>query len=255
MTLPALTQWETTRDHLHQVAQILGKIRKAHVPAQPNALHWSLQVVPEGLTTGTTKIGTLTLNFAEGAVIYAGDDGASERYALDDADAMDDLEQLIPTVPTTLEGTMHLPVVVEKTYAVDAALAADYAQALWAIFTAVARFRARLSGTMTPLVVWPHHFDLSMLWFAGGEADEHHKAHLNFGFAPFSEGFSRPYLYVYAWPMPDGLAQLALPTPARWYTGAWSGVVIDYDSIRDDADRLTPLLHAIFELLAPRLPR
>jgi hypothetical protein len=36
---------------------------------------------------------------------------------------------------------------------------------VYRVFTAAARFRARLEGSQTPIVVWPEHFDLSTLWF------------------------------------------------------------------------------------------
>jgi hypothetical protein len=110
-----------------------------------------------------------------------------------------------------------------------------YADALYRVFTALARFRARLQGHMTPLVVFPEHFDLSTLWFVEGDMDDH-KPHLNFGFAPFSPGLPRPYLYAYAYPYPADFAAPPLPAPARWHSEGWRGVVIDYDAISQHND-------------------
>ena len=42
--------------------------------------------------------------------------------------------------------------------------------------------RARLNGPMTPIVVWPEHFDLSFLWFASAQATDRFP-HMNFGCA------------------------------------------------------------------------
>src|SRR5919109_78870 len=64
---------------------------------------------------------------------------------------------------------------------IDAHASADYAQALDRVFTATARFRARLTGLQTPIVVWPEHFDLSFLWFATERATDEFP-HMNFGF-------------------------------------------------------------------------
>ena len=91
--------------------------------------------------------------------------------------------------------------------AVDAPTSAAYGEALYRVFTAVARFRARLAGPQTPIVVWPEHFDLSTLWFPTGDRSDS-APQMNFGFAPFDSSYPRPYLYAYAYPMPEGFEQL-----------------------------------------------
>jgi hypothetical protein len=104
---------------------------------------------------------------------------------------------------------------------------------------------------MTPLVVWPHGFDLSFLWFRGNDLDEHSQPHMNFGFSPGSEGFPRPYLYSYAWPALSDLTSRPLLAPARWFNGSWKGAVVDYDSLTDDKPeaQIEALAHEIFQAL------
>ena len=85
------------------------------------------------------------------------------------------------------------------------------------------------------MVVWPGHFDLSFLWFATDNATEK-GPHLNFGFAPFSDGLPRPYLYSYAWPLPAGFSASSLPPMAYWHTIGWTGVVVPYDELVKVAD-------------------
>jgi hypothetical protein len=136
-------------------------------------------------------------------------------------------------------------------FQVDTTIAAGYTRTLYTVYTALARFRARLLGTMTPIVVWPHGFDLSFLWFRGNDPDEHRQSHLNFGFSPGSPGLPRPYLYAYASPSPDDLTSRALPVPARWFTQSWKGVVVDYDNLTDDNPeaQIEGLASAIYEVL------
>ncbi len=122
----------------------------------------------------------------------------------------------------------------------------DYAALLDMMFTAFARFRARLKGHLTPIVVWPEHFDLSTLWFAEGDFDDS-KAQLNFGFAPFSEGLPYPYLYVTAYPHRAELQAQTLPAGASWHTEGWSGVVVPYHEIAAQAE---PALYVERMLLA-----
>ncbi|MCA9909157.1 MAG: hypothetical protein KC519_10955, partial [Anaerolineae bacterium] len=83
------------------------------------------------------------------------------------------------------------------------------------------------------------------------------KPHINLGFAPFSEGFPRPYLYAYAYPYPEPFERPELPAPARWHTQGWTGVVVDYDAIAnqddDPATFVEALCEGIFGALVPLL--
>jgi hypothetical protein len=235
MQLPPLSDWTQTRDSLHRVAQIVATIKKARVPKQINALHLSLFVVPEGLTSGRLADGSsLTADFRNRTVRYQPASGEEVVISLEGHSPSSLMDTLLQHIPS---GRENIPVPADlgtELLTIDPAAAADYAKALYTIYTALARFRARLLGTMTPLVVWSHGFDLSFLWFRGGDPDEHSQPHLNFGFSPGSEGFPRPYLYAYASPSPDDLTTRALPPPARWYSASWTGAVVDYDQLTSD---------------------
>jgi hypothetical protein len=138
---------------------------------------------------------------------------------------------------------------------VDTTVSADYSHALYQVFTATARFRARLAGPQTPIVVWPEHFDLSTLWFPTNDRSDEAKV-MNFGFAPFDGATERPYLYAYAYPMPVGFETLPLPAPASWHTVGWKGLFVAYDDLAraDDPEALIEsLFERVYELLAPTL--
>lgn len=270
MTLPPLKDWETTRDSLHQAAQVLSVIKKTCIAPQPNALHLSMRIVPEGLTTGALSIGTFTLNFTTGAIDYYSTPDAQPTHVplaqhnprllpmqLMQEVAKSRPDQTLRVLPKASDSTTP--------FKIDTELGAEYAAAQYTMFTALSRFRARITGLMTPLVLWPHHFDVSMLWFApGGEGkpDEQTVPHLNFGFAPFSDGFPRPYLYAYAWPTPKGLTRKRLPQPARWHNESWTGAVVDYDILRKSLNAEAPpafkiesLCEHIFMVLSESLPK
>lgn len=236
MLLPMLTHWEPTCDSLHRAAQVLGLIRKAQVMKQPNALHLALFVTGDGLTTGPLKNGAcLDLRFASAEV--RGQTGAGRAFALplegQTSGAL--LEALLAAlgIERAAFGETELS---PMPLAVNLRDAAGYCDALNAAYSGLARFRARLAGTMTPLVVWPHGFDLSGLWFAGGNPDEQSQPHVNFGFSPGSPGLPRPYLYAYASPWPGGVENGPLPPLARWYTEGWKGAVLAYDDLRTIAN-------------------
>jgi len=250
--LPSLTDWMTTCHGLHAVAQVMGRVRKSFVSPQPNAQHLTLQPIRHGLTTGpfTTNSGSHSLS----------GDFTTQQITASFA------ERPFPMTQAGLNALLNAATAEAKTglregdpppeISVDASHAADYATVQYAVFSALARFRARLSGQMTPLVLWPHHFDLSFLSFISGDGDEHSDPHLNFGFAPYSDTIPRPYLYMYGWPMPDGIMKAPLPTPAEWVTEGWHGVMVSYDKLLDEPDpqaTIESVCAAIFTLFASHM--
>ena len=130
-----------------------------------------------------------------------------------------------------------------------------FAEVLYSVFTALARFRARLEGAMTPLIVWPEHFDLSTLWFhpSNRELDEH-GPHMSFGLAPFTPGqYELPYLYAYAYPYPEGFRPPSLPEPAAWHDEGWRGAVVTYQALSEAADHeafVEEMSRALFRALS-----
>lgn len=254
MKLPPLANWEGTRDSLHRAAQVIGALKKTIVKPQVNALHLSLFVTSEGLTTGRLpKGGSFALNFVERAAEYHPAQGEKVSIPLIGNNPVTLASALVEYVAQEQGSADTLPLPSDSTslFNVEPTIASDYTQALYAMYTALARFRARLLGTMTPIVVWPHGFDLSFLWFRGNDLDEHNQPHLNFGFSPGSPGFPRPYLYAYASPSPDDLISRSLPSPARWFSGSWRGAVVDYDALSgDDPEGQTEsLMRAIYDTM------
>jgi hypothetical protein len=235
MPLPALSDWGHTRIGLHEAAQVIGAIRKLDAVPLPNYLHLALEVVPEGLTSGKLAKsigGDLLLDYRNAAVVYtAPEEGVSSipipahtQTTLMDAvlEAMAKAGHPANPDRSKISGTDSLRV--------HPGMAEEYLEASYSIYTALARFKARLFGPMSRIVVWPHGFDQSFLWFARG-FDEEKDPHMNFGFSPGSAGFERPYVYAYARPLPPGFFDIQIPAGARWQKEGWSGIVIDYDTL------------------------
>ncbi len=281
--LPSLDAAQPTIHALHTVARLLGALCLLVFEHQPNYLELGLAITPNGLSTDLMPAGgKITLDFAELALIYQPASGASEQIKITGKSQITLLEAILQTVyrrelggllgdaqPTAMDAMFTAvaaftnrikPKPAELTDTVslhfDTQHASDYAQALYSIFTGVSRFRARLNGSMSPVVVWPEHFDLSFLWFAS-DPDEQHP-HLNFGFAPYSTGIDQPYLYAYAYPYPDHFDPPSLPSGAMWNTAGWTGVVVPYSEI---ARQAAPEIFVeqtcldIFRTLQPLLPR
>lgn len=262
MTLPRLENWNETSFGLHRGALLLGALQRLTQPIQPAYLELGLQVVPNGLAAGQLPAGgRVALDINAGSLVYSPTSGAEVSFPLNNSSqaqvfaglfgvlSQNELSGLLPegedltqrvSAGIAARGDRYPAPRPETLWdgtriKLDAQTARSYLQVLHLVFTAVARFRARLRGLQTPLVVWPEHFDLSTLWFQGTAIDES-QAHLNFGFAPFSEGLPNPYLYAYAYPYPQHYDPPPLPPGARWHTHGWTGVVLPYDALAAQHD-------------------
>lgn len=233
MPLPALNNWNESRAALHQAAQVIGSIKKANIIALPNYAHLGLYVIPTGLTSGVFATGEeLQLAFSESRIIYIAPDGNRHIIPIEQHSQMSlgeavqhAMSDAGSAAQLSMDDARELSLLVLNRDA-----AAAYQQALYRVYTSLARFRGRLWGMLSPMIVFPHGFDLSFLWFKQG-FDERTDPHLNFGFSPGSSGLPRPYVYAYAHPMPDQFFEVELPWPARFVHEPWKGIVIDYDTL------------------------
>lgn len=281
--LPDLKGWEgKTASGLHKATVILGALRMLTLERMPNYLELATEIRPAGLSSGVLPIGEVILNFQTGTLIYippasalisiplAGNSQASlletllmiiEEQGFAIAPRTDAQMSRVSALLIALAARQHpfLPkreeIADETPLEIELALSAEYSQVLYRVFTATARFRARLVGPQTPVVVWPEHFDLSFLWFPTSQTNDE-APQMNFGFAPFSPDLPRPYLYAYAYPMSAGFEQLSLPQGARWHTEGWQGLVFPYDELAAKADfeqAIEDAFRQIYQLLSPSL--
>ena len=259
MPLPDLFNWQPTCDSLHRASQVISAVRASVTPPLPNALRLSLNVIPEGLSTGPLPFGgDLALDFTDLSIAYRQPGEAPARLSLKSHNQWSLTGGLINLLAE--EGhdiNLNREKLADQTpLNTDAKTAEDYADALYTIFTAAARFRARLFGPQSPIVVWPHGFDLSFLWFAGAGSNERQDKHMNFGFSPGSAGFERPYLYSYASPNPAELADIPLPVLAHVNLQPWTGIVVHYDDLiisNDPEAVIEELYNEIYRAVSPFL--
>jgi len=130
-------------------------------------------------------------------------------------------------------------------------------QVLRSVATEMETFRAKIREETSPVQVWPHHFDLSMIWLPGDKipgqdpADEEYAdKQMNFGFAFGDAGIPEPYFYVTAYPMAEAMAAIRLPTGSEWVTDGFNGAVLTYRSLRHTGDASAYLQDFWMALLA-----
>jgi hypothetical protein len=258
MPLPKLSDWQDTRIALHHAAQVVGGIRKAAVAEEPNWVHLGMTITPDGITTeDLPDLGAFELHFAEGQILHRANAQVKQALSLaghSQISLADAVDGYLETLGSAVRVDRY-KVTSSGPLAVEPALGADYAHALNMIGGALGRVRESLPGEKSRLVVWPHGFDAAFLWFATTEETER-APHMGVGFSPGSDGLPRPYVYIYAAPMPEGLLKVSLPEPARWFQGHWTGMVLDYDAIAgldDPARSIEDILRRTYQAILPLL--
>ncbi len=259
LALPRYADWQAARPILQQAAQILNVVRVADLDPLPNALRHSLQPIPIGATTGTLKSGMkLTLDYTQQVIILdrnqphetlrlpLADHTQASLFAAVLAGIRDVGHNLAPD-RSNITGTTPLKL--------DPSPGEIYAAVQWRMFQVLALVKAQMFGVQNPLVLWPHGYDLSTLWFAKG-MDEHEDPHINVGFSPGTPDIGQPFFYVYAWPLPPGLSA-EIKAPLQWHT-AWStpGAVLTYDHLVKESNPeavAVDLLVAVYHLAVNRL--
>jgi len=230
-----------TRDALHAWARVLGGWLATTRPKRKHWWHVSLRPSLTGLTTGIVRGEPdfeLELDFLAGQLrIHLPDASVSEaltgQSAADLATVLDETLRAAGVDPAsapgeTLRGNDAFP-----------GYSAEQARALHGAFASVSAsletFRAGIREETSPIQVWPHHFDLSMIWLPGDKVpgqdpadEEYSDKQMNFGFVFGDGGIAEPYLYVTAYPVPDALPTTKLPTGTNWQSEGFNGAVLRY---------------------------
>ncbi len=232
-----------TRDALHAYSRILGDWLKSARPPRKHWWHASLRPSLTGLTTGVIVSNVdfeIEINLRESVLSAQTATGEEMQQTLQGQPA----EELASQVQNFLHeaGVLASPPKANAALA-DAGEFSAYsaeeanklARALAAVSGAMSDFRASLRAESSPIQVWPHHFDLSMIWLPGEKIpgqdpakEEYADKQMNFGFVFGDESFAEPYFYVTAYPLPDAMPQIELPDGTTWKSDGFSGAVLLY---------------------------
>jgi hypothetical protein len=222
---------------LHEVVALFGPLHAALRSPQPNSMHLPLYPIPQGLESGTyPRGGAARVDFKAAQIVYTRPSGEAVTLPFAEYSRHDLAAALVEAMKDDGHPVhaLALPEAGGPPLDLDTSVTSEYANLQYDAFTGLARFRARISGHMTPIVVWPEHFDLSGLWFIDPAMDES-GPHINVGFAPYTPGqYERPYFYAYAHPFEENTFDL--PAPARWNLDGWTGIVVDYDQLAAQED-------------------
>lgn len=257
VTLPPLDlkTWQPTRDTLHTYSKLLGQIRRALTPFQENWWHISLHAGRTGpvtppIPTPEQKTFSVGLNLVEHALVISLPGEGEGRRPLQNQSP-----RLLCNWTLDVLNKAGIEPQIDRSLFNDARIfpyvpshAETYRAALDGVNRVFEHFKSTLAGKTSPVQLWPHHFDLSVVWFSGREAvvpegEEGGQEQIGFGFSTGDEGIPEAYFYANPWPVPKGVLDVPLPGEAVWHTTGWTGGLLRYNALARSPEPAAVLLN------------
>jgi len=266
---PALpfADWKDTCVTLHMWTQIVGKVRLALTPWLNHSWHVTLYVTARGLTTSPiahhANIFEIDFDFIEHLLIIRSSTSVERTIVLRAMAVADFYNELMSTLAELgFEAKISgAPNEVEDAtpFSQDTKHASydrDAANRFWRVLLQSDRvfkkFRAPFVGKCSPVHFFWGSFDLAVTRFSGRTAPMHPGGvpHLpnavareayshevsSAGFWPGNEGSPEACFYSYAYPAPDGFAEMQIKPPAAFWHTAMREWMLPYEAVRT-ADR------------------
>ena len=235
--------WKDTLATLHMKLQIVGKLRLALSPSEPQWAHVALYVTPRGLTTGPMSSGGLIFgvdaDLAAHRVVITTAAGETRHVAL----AARPVAAFFKEFTTTLEGLGiqakirpvpdevpdPIPFAEDTVHsAYDPQWANRFFRVLAQADLVLKEHRSRFRGRTSPVHFFWGSFDLANTRYSGRAAEPPPGAdviarksedaeQICVGFWPGNATFPEPAFYSYTYPKPDGIEERRIAPPgARW---------------------------------------
>jgi len=256
--------WRETRDTLHMYTQVIGKLRLALSPFEPQWAHVPLYVSSRGLTTSPIPVGLRTFDaefdFIDHALVMRTSDGSTERRPLGGtvADFYQDVMRMlgrmrvdvaISVLPSEVADPIPFPEDrTHQTY--DPQHAARFHHVLTMVDVVMKEHRARFRGRTTLVQFFWGTFDLALMRYSGRPAEPPPGAGviarvggdaeaICAGWWPGDERNPYPAFFAYAYPAPDGIASVSIQPPAAAWNSTAGEFLLPYDTARaaDDPAR------------------
>jgi hypothetical protein len=269
-----VSQWAPTKQSLHLCAQMLGKIRLALSPPQPNWMFTPLYFVPRGLTTGFIPCDDASiegvLDIFDSTISIFKSDGRSrgvpflparsvaEVYAeLSAALAELDVDCFISPLPQEVPDTTPLPED-RRLREYDRAAALRWLETQTAIDGVFERWRSRFFGR-SGIQLWWGAFDLAMILFNGKHvkppADRGYLLRYDLDAELMNVGLylgderNAPFFYGYIYPEPKGADAISMQPGGSAWSAQLHEWVLPYDLVRrsaNPADTLTAFIDSVY---------
>lgn len=274
-------EWRPTRDTLHMYTQVLGKLRLALSPFEPQWANVPLYVTARGLNTSAVPFDSgifdAELDFFDHALVLRSSRGGLLRVPLGGPVAEFyrgvtlalgslGVSVSVSELPSEVPDPIPFPQDREHHTYVE-----EQAQRFWRLLARVdvvmKRHRARFRGKTSPVHFFWGSFDLANTRFSGRPATPPPGVDTIMRYsedaeqicAGFWAGDARtpfPAFFAYGYPRPEGIEHAQpRPAPARWVEEAGL-FLLPYDSVRtapDPAAAILEFLTSTYDACAGRL--
>lgn len=247
-TFPDMPTDTETLATLRDSARVLGAIRGALTPRRKHYWHACLFPDVSGFTTGPVYADDdafeARLDLAAGQVLCRDRGDTFFAASLRETGPERLLEDAVAALGA--RGGAALPaldVALESGGRYDQAAASAYLAVVECVGRGLTAFQHRRREETGPVALWPHHFDIALLWFPGllvAGADpaneDYADVQLNVGFQPALAEGEESYVYATAWPQPAAMDQVRLPPGAHWETARFSGALLPWRALAVTGD-------------------
>ena len=273
--------WVDTLDTLHMVLQILGKVRVALSPKEPEWAHITLYVSARGLTTGPvpSNVGLLDVeaDLLHHEVVVRTADGELERVPLrarpvaefwtDFNAALAKLAVEVTLSPEAQEVPDPIPFPDDTTHAsYDPEAVTRFWRALTVMEPVFAEYRADYLGKVSRVQFFWGSADLAVTRFSGErctppagagllERETYDYEQMSVGWWAGDARFPKPAFYAYAYPKPDGVEAADLGVEGASWNAELGEFILDYDVVRRSSSpeaALRAFLDAAYEACTTR---
>jgi hypothetical protein len=232
-----------TRDRLQDTGLALSSLQRAFLPKHPRQWQYGLEVNMRGISTQAFLVAGVetraSIDLVRGKVRLGND-----KWLLKECDGPALMEILQDWLATKgIEAKLEKPKFKGGNRQIDRAQVETYAAALWWLDERFRGLKTSLNeGITSPILLYPHHFDLSLVWFPHDDERQ-----LSVGWSTGDVTITEPYLYLTAYPEPARFTDLKLPPEAHWQKDGFSGAILPYANLQAGTDP-----EALFERFAAR---
>lgn len=260
---PALPyeEWRATRDTLHMYTQVIGKLRLALSPFEPQWGNVPFYLTARGFTTSPMPVGSRALevefDLLSHELVVRTSTGDIERRALggDVADFYEDVTRILRALhievsigPVPTEVSQPIPFPEDRTHGTyDSDHARRFFTVLSMVDLIIKEHRARFRGRTTPVQFFWGTFDLALIRYSGRSVTPRSGAGIIervggdaeaicAGWWPGDERAPYPAFFAYAYPPPQGIERIPVePAAAAWNPEARE-FLLPYDDVRKSQD-------------------
>ncbi|MEO9150285.1 MAG: DUF5996 family protein [Burkholderiaceae bacterium] len=266
---PALpyADWRETCTALHLYTQIVGKYRLAHTPWLNHSWHATLYVDARGLTTSLIPddMGPIEVQFDLYAhrVLAEAPGQPSASFVLEPMSVAEFHKRFIALIESVgghaaFHGRPNeVPDAVDfqddhKPRPYDADAVERFHRVVLSSHRVLQRFRSGFIGKASPVHLFWGSFDLAVTRFSGRTAPAHpggvpalpddvtreaysHEVS-SAGFWPGGGPVDEPAFYSYAYPTPDGFAEVAVEPAQARYSKEAGEFILPYEAVRNASD-------------------